>query len=104
MYAIIRDRGKQYKVTEGEVVHLDKLPEGSEKELTFSDVLYFENGKDVRVGQPTVPNVKVRAQLLQKELKGRKVVGVMFRKRESFRRKKGQRARFSIVKIAKIEA
>ena len=104
MYAIIRDRGKQYKVSEGELVHLDKLPAGSAKELTFADVLYFENGQDVRVGKPIVPDVKVRAQLVQEDLKGPKVIGVMFRKRESFRRKKGQRARFSIVKIAKIEA
>lgn len=104
MYAIIRDRGKQYKVTEGEVVRLDKLPEGSGKELTFADVLYFENGQDVRVGKPTVPGVKVHATLLREDLKGRKVLAVKFRKRESFRRKKGQRARFSVVKIAKIEA
>lgn len=104
MYAIIRDRGKQYKVTEGGVVHLDKLPEGSGKEITFPDVLYFENGQDVRVGKPTVPNVKVLGQVVREELKGPKVVALKFRKRESFRRKKGQRACFSVVKIAKIEA
>lgn len=104
MYAIIRDRGKQYKVSEGEVVHFDRLPERGKKEITFADVLYFENGKDVRVGRPTVPNVKVLGQVLKDELKGPKVVALKFRKRESFRRKKGQRARFSVVKIAKIEA
>lgn len=103
MYAIIRDRGKQYKVVEGEVVNFDKIPE-SGKQVTFSDVLYYENGKDVRVGTPTVANVKVRGQVLEAERKGKKVVGVMFRKRESFRRKKGQRARFTVVKIEKIEA
>ena len=103
MYAIIRDRGKQYKVVEGEVVKFDKLP-GAAAQVTFPDVLYFENGKDVRVGTPTVANVKVRGQVVERELKGKKVVGVMFRKRESFRRKKGQRARYSVVKIEKIEA
>ena len=104
MYAIIRDRGKQYKVTEGELVHLDPLPEGTGKDLTFSDVLYFENGKDVRVGKPTVPNVKVLGQVVRELKKGPKVIALKFRKRESFRRRKGQRACFSIVKIAKIEA
>ena len=104
MYAIIRDRGKQYKVMEGEVVELDKLPAGAAKELTFADVLFFENGQDVRVGKPTVPNVKVHASLLNEDKKGPKVVAIKFRKRESFRSKKGQRARFSVVKISKIEA
>lgn len=104
MYAIIRDRGKQYKVSEGQLVHFDRFPVGSKKDLTFSDVLYFENGKDVRVGKPTVPNVKVIGQVVRELKKGPKVIAVMFRKRESFRRKKGMRACFSIVKIAKIEA
>ncbi|MEK7865112.1 MAG: 50S ribosomal protein L21 [Planctomycetota bacterium] len=104
MYAIIRDRGKQYKVSEGELVHFDRLPEGSGKDVTFPDVLYFENGKDVRVGKPTVPNVKVTGQVVRELLKGPKVIAIMFRKRESFRRKKGMRACFSVVKIGKIEA
>lgn len=99
MYAIIYDRGKQYRVAEGDVVDVDLL--SSEKEVTFNHVLLFNDGTKLEVGAPYVAGCIVHAELVS-ETKGPKVICFKYKKCKNYRRTVGHRQKYSRVKITKI--
>lgn len=103
MYAVVRDGGKQYKVTEGMSLLLDRkdVPEGQSFE--FNEVLLYAREKDIRIGTPTLSNVKVVGEV-QKQEKGKKVIGIRYRAKKSSRRKRGFRAQLTRVRIKEIAA
>lgn len=102
MYAIVEIAGKQYKFSEGDVLNVDKLNlDGNE--ATFDKVLLLVKDNDIKVGTPVLNNVKVTAEILDKEVKGDKVIVFKFKRRKNFRRKKGHRQKFTKIKIKKIE-
>lgn len=102
MYAIVEIAGKQYKFSEGDVLNVDKL-NISGNEAIFDKVLLLVNENDIKIGTPTLNNVKVTAEIVDKEVKGDKVVVFKFKRRKNFRRKKGHREKFTKIKIKKIE-
>ena len=63
MYAIIRTGGKQYRVSEGDVLNIEKLNVEEGQEVVFDDVLTVVNDGDVKVGNPTVAGAKVTAKV-----------------------------------------
>ena len=65
MYAVIETGGKQYKVTEGDVVFVEKLTADEGAEVVFDKVLVCGDGSDVKVGTPTVEGAKVTAKVLK---------------------------------------
>ncbi len=107
MYAIFRDRGRQYKARVGEHVDIDLLQGASNgATVEFSDVLFAssEDGSSVKVGTPAVQGGKVTASVVGADLKDKKVTVVHFRAKKDSMDKAGHRARFTRVKIEKIEA
>lgn len=104
MYAIIRDRGNQYKVSPGDVVQIDLLDNAKEGEaITFEDVLLTSNGEGaVQVGEPRVNGAKVSATVVGMT-KGEKIDVVHFRRRKDSMSKIGHRQKFTRVKIDGIE-
>lgn len=103
MYAVIRDRGKQYMVREGERIEIDLLPAQDDASLEFSEVLLVSSDGDVKVGQPTVANAKVTAKVVDATVKGPKIEVVKFRRRKDSKTKTGHRQRYTAVQIDKIE-
>ncbi len=102
MYAIVEIAGKQYKFSEGDILNVDKLNiDGNE--ATFDKVLLLVKDNDIKVGTPVLNNVKITAEILDKEVKGDKIIVFKFKRRKNFRRKKGHRQKFTKVKIKKIE-
>lgn len=104
MYAIIRDRGMQYRVEQGQVLTLDLIEQaeaGSEIEL--GEVLLVGDGESVKVGTPLVSGAKVRAEVLG-EQKGEKIVVFRYRNKKRYRRRTGHRQRYTQVKINEIVA
>ncbi|UMZ72880.1 50S ribosomal protein L21 [Natranaerofaba carboxydovora] len=106
MYAIIESGGKQYKVKEGDVINVEKLPEQEEgSEVLFDKVLMVrgEDEEDVKIGAPFVDGVKVKGKI-EEHGKGDKVVIFKYKPKKDYRRKKGHRQPYTQVKIDKIEA
>ena len=104
MYAIIRDRGRQTTVRQGDVVLCDlqqKLQPGDV--ITFGEVLLVGNEGQVTLGKPTVAGATVKAEVLG-EVLGDKVIAFRFKRRKGVRRKRGHRERYTQVKITSIEA
>lgn len=103
MYAVIKSGGKQYKVSEGDVLDLELFSDLKEdaKETTISDVLLVGDGDKVTVGKPTVAGASVKVELVE-EVKAKKVVSFHFKRRKGYHRTVGHRQRHQRVKVASI--
>ena len=102
VYAIIRDRGMQYRVEQGQVVLLDLIEQavpGSQIEI--GEVLLVGDGDNVQVGSPTLAGARVRAEVLG-ETKGEKIVVFRYRNKKRYRRRTGHRQRYTQVQITEI--
>lgn len=101
MYAIIETGGKQYQVKPGDTIDVELLDAEVGSKVVFSNVLFLNTGKAVKVGTPFVANSSVQAELLQ-EVKGPKVIAFKYKRRKPIRRKVGHRQRYCRVKITEI--
>jgi len=102
MYAVIRTGGKQYRVTEGETLRVEKLPGDVGSSITFGEVLML-GGTNVKVGKPLISGTKVVAQIVAQD-RAKKIIVFKMRRRKNYRRKNGHRQWFTEVKITGIGA
>lgn len=101
MYAIIATGGKQYKVSEGDVVRVEKLDVEEGGAVTFDQVLLINNDGDVKVGNPAVAGVTVTGTV-EEQGKGKKVIVYKFKRKTGYHKKNGHRQLYTAVKIDKI--
>lgn len=99
-YAIIATGGKQYKVTEGSSITVDRLPVEAESSYTFPEVLLFVDG-DVQLGSPVLSDVTVAGKVLEHS-KGEKIRVSKFKAKAKYRRTTGFRASLTKVLIESI--
>ncbi len=102
MYAVVKTGGKQYKVSEGEYLNIEKVAGEVGETLELSEVLLV-GGDEVKVGTPVVPGAKIKAQIVAQD-KAKKVLVFKSKRRKNYRKKYGHRQPFTRVKIAAIEA
>ncbi|HKB90274.1 MAG TPA: 50S ribosomal protein L21 [Opitutaceae bacterium] len=104
MKATIKTQGKQFSVTEGTVLIVDRFP-GTEKGATveINEVLSTGEGADFKVGTPTLPGASVTAKVLENK-RGKKIVVFKKKKRKGHERKQGHRQDLSVIKIESIKA
>ncbi len=103
MYAIIETGGKQYKVSQGDVVFIEKLDAEENAEITFDKVLMAGEGDSVKVGAPVVEGATVSAKVL-KNGKAKKVVIFKMKRKKNERKRKGHRQPYTKVEITAINA
>ena len=99
-YAIIKTGGKQYKVSEGDIIEIDRIA-GKDGKISFEEVLLLVNNGKVTVGKPFISGEKVEAKILE-DLRGIKVRGAKFKSKVRYRRTTGFRAALTKVQIEKI--
>jgi large subunit ribosomal protein L21 len=103
MYAIIEDNGKQYKVTSGDRIRLDRAIEEGTTTFTFDRVLLLGGAGNAKIGSPKLSGVSVAAELLG-QVKGDKVFSVKYKRRKGFHKKIGHRQKYTEVKITAINS
>lgn len=104
MYAVIETGGKQYRVSEGDVVYLEKLNVSEEEEVVFDKVLLVSmDNKKNKVGAPLVKGATVAARVL-KHGKSKKITVFTYRPKKDSKRKMGHRQQFTKVEIVAINA
>lgn len=103
MYAVIATGGKQYRVSQGAVLRVEKLDAEEGASIEFDQVLLVGEGDQVSLGTPFLDGGKVQAVVMSQG-KARKVEIVKFRRRQNYRRTKGHRQPFTQVKITGIVA
>ncbi len=101
MYAIIKTGGKQYCVSEGKKISVEKLDAEVGTEVTFEDVLLVA-GDECKVGHPTIAGAKVTAKVLEQG-KGKKIRIFKYKAKSNYRRRQGHRQPFTKVEILQIE-
>jgi large subunit ribosomal protein L21 len=102
-YAVIRTGGKQYRVSEGDIVKVEKLAGEVGQKVTLEDVLFIGGNDDVKIGIPKVPNAKVLGEILSQS-KAKKVLVFKKKRRKSYSRQRGHRQHHTSLKITGIEA
>ena len=103
MYAVVNTGGKQYKVQQGEILRVEKIPGDVGSPVTFDRVLMFSDGENVRIGQPLLDSVAVEGHIVE-QAKAKKVIVFKYKRRKRFRRKNGHRQEFTAVLIDSINA
>jgi large subunit ribosomal protein L21 len=103
MFAVVKTGGKQYKVAEGDIIQVEKLPAEAGKKVELGEVLMLVDGGKVTVGAPTVSGAKVAAEVVAQERTGKLIV-FKKKRRQNYRRKKHQRQEYTVLKITAIKA
>lgn len=102
MYAVIETGGKQYRVSQGDVIRVEKLPAAEGESVTFDRVLMVGDGAEAKVGAPTVEGSKVVADV-EAHGRGDKITIIKFRRRQKYRRKQGHRQAYTQLRITDIQ-
>ena len=100
MYAIIATGGKQYRVSEGDVIYIEKIDAQVDSTVSF-DVLLMGNDGDVKIGTPVVEGVKVEGKVVG-QIRGEKIVVYKYKSKKNYRRKQGHRQPYTKVEITNI--
>ncbi|MCP2671997.1 50S ribosomal protein L21 [Maricaulaceae bacterium EIL42A08] len=101
MYAVIKTGGKQYKVSEGDILRVEKLDVEAGDTVSFDEVLMIGGEGDALVGSPAIDGAKVTAEVLDVR-KDKKVLVFKKRRRQNYRRKAGHRQWLTVVSVAEI--
>lgn len=102
-YAIIETGGKQYRVSEGDELLVEKLDKGEGESFTFDKVLAVTKKGELVLGQPLVSGAKVTAKVVEQG-KGDKILVFKYKAKSNYRRRQGHRQPFTKVLIEKIKA
>ncbi len=101
MYAVIMSGGKQYRVSSGDVVYVEKLDAKDGDEVTFSEVLVTGDDNGCKVGTPTVKGASVTGKVV-KQVKSKKVTVFTYRPKKDSKRKMGHRQQYTKVEITAV--
>ncbi len=101
MYAVIETGGKQYRVTEGDVINVEKLDAEAGKAVTIKEVLAVEKDGELLVGAPYVTGASVKADVLENG-KGKKVVIYKYKAKKDSKKKQGHRQPYTQLQIKSI--
>ena len=99
--AIFKTGGKQYRVTEGDVVRVAKLDGAAGEKIAFDDVMVVGEGDAAKFGKPTVAGAKVEGEIVQQG-REKKIIVFKLKRRKRYRRKQGHRQDFTAVRITGI--
>ena len=101
MYAIIRDRGMQYRVEEGQTVEVALLDAEPGSQVELGEVLLIGGGERAQVGSPLIAGAKVLAKVLG-DVKGDKIVVFKYKNKKRYRRRTGHRQQYTRIAISQI--
>jgi large subunit ribosomal protein L21 len=103
MYAILETGGKQYRVTAGETLRIERVGTEAGQTLTFDRVLLVNRDGQIAVGAPTVPSASVVADVVE-HVRGPKVTSFKMKRRKGHHRTVGHRQELTVVRIKEINA
>ena len=102
MYAVIQTGGEQYRVSEGDVLNVEKLAVEAGENVVFDKVLTVVNDGDVMIGKPVVEGAKVTAKVVEHG-KAKKIFVFKYKAKANYRKRQGHRQPYTKVEISKIE-
>ena len=103
MFAVVKTGGKQYKVAQGDVIQVEKLPVEAGNTVELAEVLMLVDGGKVTMGKPMIAGAKITAEVVKQDRTGKLII-FKKKRRQNYRRKKHQRQEFTVLKITAIKA
>ncbi len=100
MYAVIVTGGKQYRVSQGDVIYIEKLDQETDSTVSF-DVLMLGSENGVEVGTPTLAGAKVEGKILG-QVRGEKIMIYKYKSKKNYHRRAGHRQNYTKVEITAI--
>jgi len=101
--AVIKTGGKQYLVSPGDKIKIEKLPEKEDEKVIFNEVLLYQKDDKEEIGTPLVESIKVEGKVL-KQGKRKKVIIFKYKPKKRYKKKTGHRQPFTEVEIIKISS
>lgn len=102
MYAVIKTGGKQYRVTEGDLVKVEKISGEVGQKVQLGDVLALGEGDDIKIGTPVVEGASVVGEVVEQG-KDKKIVVFKKKRRKGYKKTQGHRQQYTAVKIQEIK-
>ena len=103
MYAVIQTGGKQYKVSQGDRIQVERLEGQVGDQVRFEEVLFLSDGGETQVGSPKIEGARVVGKIVDQS-KGKKILVFKFKRRKMYRRLRGHRQMLTDVQIEGIES
>ncbi|PIQ98229.1 MAG: 50S ribosomal protein L21 [Nitrospinae bacterium CG11_big_fil_rev_8_21_14_0_20_56_8] len=103
MFAVLATGGKQYKVSQGDVIEVEKLDHPVGEKVTLDRILMVGEGEKVEVGSPYLEGCSVTLEVTE-QLKGPKLIIFKMKRRKNYRRKTGHRQQYTRLKVTGINA
>ena len=103
MFAVVRSGGKQYRVSKGDIIRVEKISADEGAKVTLDDVLLVSDDKGMKVGTPVVANAKVEAEVIA-QARAPKITVFKKKRRQNYRRTKGHRQDITILRVKDIKA
>jgi len=100
-FAIIKTGGKQYKVSPGQKIKIEKIDAPEGKSVVFNEVLLLNDEKETKIGQPLVSGAKVEGKIMEQG-RADKIIVFKYKAKKRFKVKRGHRQPFTAVEITKI--
>ena len=101
MYAVMKTGGKEYKVSAGDLIRVEKLKGNVGDEVAFHEVLMVSQEGEVQIGTPVLANAVVKGEIIQ-EMKGKKVIIFKMKRRKNYRRLRGHRQTYTYLRVKDI--
>jgi len=101
MYAVLKTGGKEYRVSEGDLIRVEKLEGNVGDQVELKDVLMVSKEGQAQVGTPHLTDVVIKGEIVQ-EMKGKKVLTYKMKRRKNYRRFKGHRQTYTYLKVNEI--
>jgi large subunit ribosomal protein L21 len=101
MYAVVETGGRQYRVSPGDTVEVEKLPGAVGETVTLTDILLIGEGSEVTIGAPRLTEARIEARIVAQK-RGKKIIIFKHKRRKGYRRKQGHRQWLTALKITGI--
>ncbi len=98
MYAVLKTGGKEYRISKGDIIRVEKLEGEIGDQVALKDVLMVSQEGQVQFGTPHLTNVLVTGEIVQ-EIKGKKTLTYKMKRRKNYRRFKGHRQTYTYLKV-----
>lgn len=105
MYAVIQTGGKQYRVREGDIFYVEKLPGDKSEQIVFDQVLLVHGGEgsEPSIGTPVLENARVACEVLE-QFRGKKILVYKVKRRKKYRKRQGHRQHYTRLRVLEIAA
>jgi large subunit ribosomal protein L21 len=98
MYAVVKTGGKEYRVSKGDLIRVERIEGNVGDQVTLKDVLMVSKEGETQLGTPLLANVVIQGEIVQ-EIKGKKVLTYKMKRRKNYRRFKGHRQTYTYLKV-----